>query len=104
MPEPFLGPGAHRLEIERAGQPPATPFVLDSVGLRLLGSGEDRGGLRLSLAGPGRAWVRFHAPTAPVVVDAGRRLDCRWDAATGLGWVEVSRGEEAGEFRIDCVG
>jgi hypothetical protein len=104
VPGAALGPGAHRLEIERTDRPPDHPFVLDSVGLRLLGSALEGGRLRLSLAGPGRAWVRFYAPIAPVVIDAGHVLDCRWDAATGLGWVEVSRGEETGELRIGGSG
>jgi hypothetical protein len=100
VPERCLVPGNHRLQIERAAAPPAHPVVLDSVGLSLLDSSHSGGDLRLTLTGPGRALVRFWAPTAPLVIDAGCQLHCPWDAATGLGWVEISRAVTPGQLLI----
>ena len=103
VPEPFLGPGRHRLHITRSEQPPTTPFVIDSVGLRLLGSRCTPAAAHLQLAGPGRAWVRFWAPAAPVVTDGGVAVACRWAPGDGIGWVMLERGEEPREVVITAA-
>ena len=100
IPALCLSAGAHRLDIERCATPPAIPFVLDSVGLQLLGSRLVDVALHLNLAGPGRALVRFHANQQPAVTQAGLEIPCTWDPATGIGWVEVARGAETQEISI----
>lgn len=99
-PARFLSAGTHRLEIERCQTPPAQPLVLDSVGLQLGESEWREGALHLSLAGPGRALVRFYCPHQPYLSDAGKVVSCVWDQRTGIGWVEVARTAEAAELII----
>ncbi|HEY3397625.1 MAG TPA: hypothetical protein VGM19_08205 [Armatimonadota bacterium] len=103
LPQASLIPGAHRLVIHRADQPP-TPLVLDSTGLKLIESSWDEGALRLQLAGPGRALVRFYCASQPEVSEYGQPLDIEWDAATGTGRVMIDRGEESEELTISVAG
>ena len=100
IPARFLTPGTHRLDIERCQTPPSHPFVLDSVGLQLGESAWKEGELHLSLAGPGRALVRFYCPRQPYLRDAGKVVSCIWDHGTGIGWVEVARGTKTQEISI----
>lgn len=100
VPESGLKPGHHTLSIERSDTPPTAPFVLDSVGLRLLATRWDQNGLHAEMAGPGRAFVRFYCDHPPFVQDAGHPLDVAWDQKTGMAQIEIQRSASEGELMI----
>lgn len=99
VPQSSLTPGPHSLAVHRSDEPP-TPWVLDSVGLSLTGAEVEDGVLRVQLAGPGRALVRFYCARQPEVRDGGQVVETEWDTGTGLGKVMMSRGAGSEELTI----
>ena len=71
------------------------------MGLSLIGSAlDEEGTLRVQLAGPGRAVVRFYCAGRPEVSDRGEAVATEWDRATGGGRVVIAREGEAEEFSL----
>jgi hypothetical protein len=71
--------------------------------LKLIDAALDHGTLRLQLAGPGRALVRFYSLRPPTVCDGGQPVAVQWDAAAGHGQVMISRTHTAGELTIETA-
>jgi len=103
VPESYLCAGSHRLAIRRADRPDG-PLVLDSTGLRLIASSMDQGTLRVTLAGPGRAMVRFYCQRRPDVRDRGQAVPTDWDSSSGIGRLVISRTEQADDLVIQTAG
>ena len=99
VPEKYLTAASHSLTIHRADKP-AGSLLLDSVGLRLIDSASAAGVSHLQFAGPGRALIRLHSASKPVVLDRGQQVPVSWDPMTGIGQLEINRGATAAELAI----
>ncbi len=100
VPKNHLTPKAHTLMIVRRQTPPATPYVLESVGLILEQSELRSDGLHLLLSGPGRAQIRFFCDHVPNVFDNHIPISVDWDRETGIAGMEISRGSQSKELWI----
>ena len=102
VPEKYLTAGGHSLTIHRADQP-ASPLLLDSVGLRLIDASSANGALHVQLAGPGRAMIRFYSELKPEVFDRQQQMVVTWNPTTRIGRLETSRNDSTAELTIRSV-
>jgi len=84
-----LKPGKHRLNIIRsAHREQRHPILMEARGIALAGVTVNKGSLRASLKGTGRARVRFYSPHKPEIRIKGKPFISSWDQQDRTGNIE----------------